>query len=139
MVAVLAAGELPLPRHDAAPRRLAAASLYMHGCSTGCSTLRLAKDIAENNRGACVLVACAEVFLIAFAAPDDAHLDTLVVASLFGDGTSMSSSSPLQMVGGAGAVRLGGALGDRDGGGAARDGDGSGVAGDGDRRRVAVW
>ncbi|XP_052135591.1 bisdemethoxycurcumin synthase-like [Oryza glaberrima] len=60
--------------------------LYMHGCSAGCSALRLAKDIAESNRGARVLVACAEVFLIALAAPDEARLDALVAASLFGDG-----------------------------------------------------
>ncbi|XP_040384485.1 bisdemethoxycurcumin synthase-like [Oryza brachyantha] len=60
--------------------------IYLHGCSTGCSALRLAKDIAENNRGARVLVACAEVTLLAFMAPDEAHLDTLVAMSLFGDG-----------------------------------------------------
>uniref|UniRef100_A0A0E0A153 Chalcone/stilbene synthase N-terminal domain-containing protein n=1 Tax=Oryza glumipatula TaxID=40148 RepID=A0A0E0A153_9ORYZ len=34
--------------------------LYMHGCSASCSALRLAKDIAENNHGARVLVACTE-------------------------------------------------------------------------------
>ncbi|KAF0897551.1 hypothetical protein E2562_039040 [Oryza meyeriana var. granulata] len=60
--------------------------VYLHGCSTGCSALRLAKDIAENNRGARVLVACAEITLPAFIAPEEAHLDTLVVMTLFGDG-----------------------------------------------------
>ena len=30
--------------------------LYMNGCSSGCAALRLAKDMAENNRGARVLV-----------------------------------------------------------------------------------
>lgn len=52
--------------------------LYMHGCSASCSALRLAKDIAENNHGVRVLVACTEVFLIVFAGPDKAHLDTLI-------------------------------------------------------------
>lgn len=50
--------------------------------------LRLAKDIADNTHGARVLVACTKVFLIAPVAPDEAHLDTLVAASLFGRGAS---------------------------------------------------
>uniref|UniRef100_A0A0D3HRZ7 Chalcone/stilbene synthase N-terminal domain-containing protein n=1 Tax=Oryza barthii TaxID=65489 RepID=A0A0D3HRZ7_9ORYZ len=50
--------------------------------------LRLAKDIADNTRGARVLVACAKVFLIAPVALDEAHLDTLVAVSLFGRGAS---------------------------------------------------
>uniref|UniRef100_A0A0D3G9D4 Chalcone/stilbene synthase N-terminal domain-containing protein n=1 Tax=Oryza barthii TaxID=65489 RepID=A0A0D3G9D4_9ORYZ len=52
--------------------------LYMHGCSASCSALRLAKDIAVNNNGVRVLVACTEVFLVAFAAPNKAYLDTLI-------------------------------------------------------------
>ncbi|BAF28370.1 bisdemethoxycurcumin synthase-like [Oryza sativa Japonica Group] len=62
------------------------AVLYMHGCNAGCTALRLAKDIAENNRGARVLVACAEVTLPLFAAPYEARLDALVAMALFGDG-----------------------------------------------------
>uniref|UniRef100_I1R4H3 Chalcone/stilbene synthase N-terminal domain-containing protein n=2 Tax=Oryza glaberrima TaxID=4538 RepID=I1R4H3_ORYGL len=50
--------------------------------------LRLAKDIADNTRGVRVLVACAKVFLIAPVAPDEAHLDTLIAASLFGRNAS---------------------------------------------------
>uniref|UniRef100_A0ACD5Y054 Uncharacterized protein n=1 Tax=Avena sativa TaxID=4498 RepID=A0ACD5Y054_AVESA len=43
-------------------------------------------DIAENNRGARVLVACAELALIYFRAPDEAHIDTIILQALFGDG-----------------------------------------------------
>uniref|UniRef100_A0A0E0MFY7 Chalcone/stilbene synthase N-terminal domain-containing protein n=1 Tax=Oryza punctata TaxID=4537 RepID=A0A0E0MFY7_ORYPU len=54
--------------------------LYMHGCSPSCGALRLAKDIAENNRGTRVLVACAEVTLPGRA------FDMLVFMALFGAG-----------------------------------------------------
>ena len=43
--------------------------LYFTGCNSGTAALRLAKDVAENNRGARVLVACAETSLIFFRAP----------------------------------------------------------------------
>jgi predicted naringenin-chalcone synthase len=59
--------------------------LYFHGCSGGCSALRLAKDIAESNPGARVLAATADANVFAFHAPDENHLDVLV-NSLFGDG-----------------------------------------------------
>ncbi|KAL6662249.1 hypothetical protein ACP70R_000108 [Stipagrostis hirtigluma subsp. patula] len=60
--------------------------LYYHGCSAASIALRVAKDIAENNRGARVLVACAELSLTFFRAPDEVRLDTLVAQALFGDG-----------------------------------------------------
>ncbi|WVZ49465.1 hypothetical protein U9M48_000824 [Paspalum notatum var. saurae] len=60
--------------------------LYFTGCNSGAAALRLAKDVAENNRGARVLVACAETSLIFFRAPDNARADTLVFPALFGDG-----------------------------------------------------
>ncbi|XP_047077503.1 bisdemethoxycurcumin synthase-like [Lolium rigidum] len=60
--------------------------LYLNGCSSGSAALRVAKDIAENNRGARVLVACAELTLILFRAPDEAHVDTIIMQALFGDG-----------------------------------------------------
>ncbi|KAF8731308.1 hypothetical protein HU200_016362 [Digitaria exilis] len=44
-------------------------SLQLAGCSAGCAALRLAKDLAENNRGARVLVACVELNLTSFRAP----------------------------------------------------------------------
>ncbi|TVU24626.1 hypothetical protein EJB05_27075, partial [Eragrostis curvula] len=63
-------------------------TLYLHGCSAGAAALRVAKDVAENNCGARVLVACADVFLAAFRAPEDkaADLGALVARTLWGDG-----------------------------------------------------
>ncbi|CAL4984289.1 unnamed protein product [Urochloa decumbens] len=62
--------------------------LHLHGCSAGTTALRVAKDLAENNGGgARVLVVSADnTSVVAFRAPDEAHLDTLVVTSIFGDG-----------------------------------------------------
>jgi predicted naringenin-chalcone synthase len=61
--------------------------LYLHGCFGSCSALRVAKDLAKNNRGARVLVASSEVTtLLTFRAPDEDHLDALVAMALFGDG-----------------------------------------------------
>lgn len=60
--------------------------LYRHGCSAGSAGLRLAKDVAENNLGARVLVVCVEVNVFSFQPPDAAHLDTFMGMALFGDG-----------------------------------------------------
>ena len=62
--------------------------LYLQGCTAGGAVLRVAKDIAENNPGARVLVACAELTLVMFRAPDDACPGTLVMQSMFADGAS---------------------------------------------------
>ena len=60
--------------------------LYLHGCSASFVAMRLAKDIAENNRGARVLVSCAHAAVLPFGAPDEAQLDALVATALFSDG-----------------------------------------------------
>jgi bisdemethoxycurcumin synthase len=60
--------------------------LYMNGCSSGSAALRVAKDLAENTRGARVLVACAELTLVMLRAPHPAHVGELVMQSMFGDG-----------------------------------------------------
>ncbi|XP_034569162.1 bisdemethoxycurcumin synthase [Setaria viridis] len=60
--------------------------LYLHGCSAGLAALRVAKDIAENNRGARVLVACTQASILLFSPPDDDLIDLLVAMALFGDG-----------------------------------------------------
>ncbi|KAJ1275709.1 hypothetical protein BS78_05G156800 [Paspalum vaginatum] len=60
--------------------------LCLHGCSAGLVALRVAKDIAENNRGARVLVACAQATAMLFGAPGRLPLDLVVAMSLFGDG-----------------------------------------------------
>ncbi|EFJ21767.1 hypothetical protein SELMODRAFT_271225 [Selaginella moellendorffii] len=62
--------------------------LYQQGCSAGATVTRVAKDLAENNPGARVLVACSEVTAVTFRAPSETHLDGLVGAALFGDGAA---------------------------------------------------
>ncbi|KAI4968723.1 hypothetical protein ZWY2020_046053 [Hordeum vulgare] len=57
--------------------------LSLHGCYGGGRALHLAKELAENNLGARVLVACAETTLVCFGSPDGANL---VGHALFGDG-----------------------------------------------------
>uniref|UniRef100_A0A0E0KZS6 Chalcone synthase n=1 Tax=Oryza punctata TaxID=4537 RepID=A0A0E0KZS6_ORYPU len=57
--------------------------LSLHGCSGGGRALQLAKELAENNRDARVLIACAELTLICFSTPDESKI---VGHGLFGDG-----------------------------------------------------
>lgn len=57
--------------------------LSLHGCYGGGRALHLAKELAENNRGARVLVACSEITLVCFNGPDGSNL---VGHALFGDG-----------------------------------------------------
>ncbi|KAK2993515.1 hypothetical protein RJ640_025525 [Escallonia rubra] len=58
------------------------------GFFTGDTVLRLAKDLAENNAGACVLVVCSEITVVTFRGSSDTHLDSLVGQALFGDGAA---------------------------------------------------
>uniref|UniRef100_A0ACD5UWA4 Uncharacterized protein n=1 Tax=Avena sativa TaxID=4498 RepID=A0ACD5UWA4_AVESA len=61
--------------------------LHFNGCGAGSASLRLAKDLAENNRGARVLVACVELTITLFRGPDEEDcFDTLISQALFGDG-----------------------------------------------------
>uniref|UniRef100_A0A7N0V505 Chalcone synthase n=1 Tax=Kalanchoe fedtschenkoi TaxID=63787 RepID=A0A7N0V505_KALFE len=62
--------------------------MYQQGCYAGGTVLRLAKDIAENNKGARVLVVCSEITVVTFRGPSDTHLDCLVGQALFGDGAA---------------------------------------------------
>ncbi|XP_058723079.1 chalcone synthase 4-like [Vicia villosa] len=63
--------------------------LYQQGCFAGGTVLRLAKDLAENNKDARVLVVCSEILTaISFCGPSDTHLDNLVGQALFGDGAA---------------------------------------------------
>jgi chalcone synthase len=63
--------------------------LYHQGCFAGGTVLRLAKDLAENNIGARVLVVCSEITsVVSFHGPDENHMDFLVAHVLFGDGAS---------------------------------------------------
>ncbi|KAK1260688.1 Chalcone synthase 1 [Acorus gramineus] len=60
--------------------------MYQQGCFAGGTVLRIAKDLAENNRGARVLVVCSEITAVTFRGPSESHLDSLVGQALFGDG-----------------------------------------------------
>nr|AAU93767.1 chalcone synthase [Dendrobium hybrid cultivar] len=62
--------------------------LYQQGCFAGGTVLRLAKDLAENNAGARVLVVCSEITAVTFRGPSESHLDSLVGQALFGDGAA---------------------------------------------------
>nr|CAB3492198.1 unnamed protein product [Digitaria exilis] len=61
--------------------------LSLHGCYGGGRALQLAKEIAENNHGARVMVACCEMTLVCFAGPDGGNL---VGHALFGDGAGVA-------------------------------------------------
>lgn len=62
--------------------------MYQQGCYAGGTVLRIAKDLAENNKGARVLVVCSEITAMTFRGPSDTHMDVLVGQALFGDGAS---------------------------------------------------
>ncbi|KAL1565039.1 Chitin synthase, class 3 [Salvia divinorum] len=59
--------------------------LCQHGCYGAASALRLAKDMAENNSAARVLIVCCEITAMFFRGPHEAHLGDLVGQALFGD------------------------------------------------------
>jgi chalcone synthase len=62
--------------------------LYQTGCWGGAAALRVAKDLAENNKGARVLIVCSECTAIFFRGPSEEYLDGLVGQGLFGDGAA---------------------------------------------------
>uniref|UniRef100_J3N0P8 Chalcone synthase n=2 Tax=Oryza brachyantha TaxID=4533 RepID=J3N0P8_ORYBR len=68
--------------------------LSLHGCSGGGRALQLAKEIAENNHNARILVALSEMTLVCFSTPDESKI---VGHGLFGDGAGavIVGSSPL--------------------------------------------
>ncbi|XP_076882438.1 chalcone synthase 3-like isoform X2 [Bidens hawaiensis] len=62
--------------------------MYQQGCSAGGMVLRVAKDLAENNKGSHVLVVCSEIMATIFHGPSEDHVDALVGQALFGDGAA---------------------------------------------------
>lgn len=62
-------------------------TISFHGCTATSNAFRVAKDIAENNRIARILVICADMVSInGFQAPDEAHPTGIIALALFGDG-----------------------------------------------------
>ncbi|XP_038984938.1 chalcone synthase-like [Phoenix dactylifera] len=74
--------------------------LYHQGCFAGGTVLRIAKDLAENNKGARVLVVCSEITVVTFRGTDDVHFDNLVGQALFADGAAalIVGADPIQGV-----------------------------------------
>ncbi|KAJ4813230.1 Chalcone synthase [Rhynchospora pubera] len=62
--------------------------LYHNGCYAGGTALRLAKDIAENNHRAHVLVVCSEITASFFRGPSKSSIGNLVGQALFSDGAA---------------------------------------------------
>ena len=60
--------------------------------------LRIAKDLAENNKGARMLVVCSEITVVTFQGIDDIHFDNLVGQALFIDGAAalIVGADPIQ-------------------------------------------
>lgn len=57
--------------------------MCLQGCFAGGIVLRLAKDLAENNKDACVLIVCSELTVHTFRGPSHTHLDNLVGQAIF--------------------------------------------------------
>nr|WGT83873.1 chalcone synthase [Lysimachia christinae] len=74
--------------------------MYQQGCFAGGTVMRVAKDLAENNRGARVLVVCSEITAVTFRGPTETHLDSMVGQALFGDGAGalIIGSDPIPQI-----------------------------------------
>ncbi|XP_024031811.1 chalcone synthase-like [Morus notabilis] len=62
--------------------------LYHQGCFAGGTILRIAKDLAENNPGARVLVVCSEITITTFRGPCEEDMANLVGQAIFADGAA---------------------------------------------------
>ncbi|GJM87641.1 hypothetical protein PR202_ga03617 [Eleusine coracana subsp. coracana] len=62
--------------------------LYKLGCYGGGKVLRVAKDLAENNRGAIALAVYCDINVATFCGPSESTPDSLVSQALFGDGAA---------------------------------------------------
>ncbi|KAL4312727.1 hypothetical protein GQ457_01G050540 [Hibiscus cannabinus] len=62
--------------------------IYNQGCFAAGTALRLAKDLAENNAGAQILIVCCELNLVCFHAPSETVPDVLVGSAIFSDGAA---------------------------------------------------
>ncbi|RYQ79263.1 hypothetical protein Ahy_Scaffold6g107968 [Arachis hypogaea] len=57
--------------------------MYHQGCFAGGTVLRLAKDLAKNNKDAHVLIVCSENTAVTFCGPSKTDMDSLVGLSGF--------------------------------------------------------
>ncbi|XP_042491212.1 chalcone synthase 2-like [Macadamia integrifolia] len=63
--------------------------MYHLGCYGGGSVLRVAKDLAENNKGARVLVVCSEINSVSgFKGPSNTDFHSLLGQAIFADGAA---------------------------------------------------
>ncbi|KAL0911556.1 hypothetical protein M5K25_019705 [Dendrobium thyrsiflorum] len=62
--------------------------LHQQGCFAGGTVLRIAKDLAENHKGARVLIVCAETTVVVVRPPSLKRQDDLIIQALFADGAS---------------------------------------------------
>ncbi|KAG6508513.1 curcumin synthase 3-like [Zingiber officinale] len=62
--------------------------LYSQACHMGAQMLRIAKDLAENNRGARVLAVSCEITVLSFRGPDAGDFEALACQAGFGDGAA---------------------------------------------------
>ncbi|XP_034921587.1 chalcone synthase [Populus alba] len=62
--------------------------LYHQGCNIGAATLRIAKDFAENNAGARVLVVSSDLTVGTFRGPSNDNLSCLVAQAITGEGAA---------------------------------------------------
>nr|3OV3_A Chain A, Curcumin synthase [Curcuma longa]3OV3_B Chain B, Curcumin synthase [Curcuma longa]3OV3_C Chain C, Curcumin synthase [Curcuma longa]3OV3_D Chain D, Curcumin synthase [Curcuma longa] len=60
--------------------------IYSQACHMGAAMLRIAKDLAENNRGARVLVVACEITVLSFRGPNEGDFEALAFQAGFGDG-----------------------------------------------------
>ncbi|XP_077249511.1 chalcone synthase-like [Tasmannia lanceolata] len=74
--------------------------MYQQGCFGGGTAFRVAKDLAENNKGARVLVVCSEITAIFFRGPSHSHPEHLVASAIFGDGAGAAivGADPIENV-----------------------------------------
>ncbi|MBA0837265.1 hypothetical protein Goarm_009437 [Gossypium armourianum] len=74
--------------------------IYNQGCFGGASALRLAKDLAENNASAWVLIVCSEIIVASFQPPSNTHLDILIGSAIFADGAAalVVGSNPIASI-----------------------------------------
>ncbi|XP_039143187.1 chalcone synthase-like [Dioscorea cayenensis subsp. rotundata] len=61
---------------------------YHLGCYAGGTALRVAKDLAENNKNARVLVVCTEISVHNFRGPEETNYHNLCGQAIFGDGAA---------------------------------------------------